>query len=145
MSLSGVLTPLLLTPVVDSIGWRNTWTLLGVVTLLVMFPVALTMRRAPESYGLLPDGQIVGAVRNEKEQRAFEAAQRDFERSLTVREAVRTPAMWLLVLSTGCSALGMTGVIMNSIPFLTDHGFTRTEASVAAAVQGGAALSATLP
>ena len=37
--------------------------------------------------------------------------------------------------------MALTAILVHAIPFLTDHGFTRTEAALAIAVNGGANLS----
>lgn len=50
-----VLTPLA-TYLVDTIGWRQAWVVLGIGAAFLLYPVALTMRRAPEDFGLYPDG-----------------------------------------------------------------------------------------
>ncbi|MDA1061731.1 MAG: hypothetical protein O2895_02300 [Chloroflexi bacterium] len=55
---------------------------------------------------------------------------------------MRTPALWLLTLSFGCFGGGAFGVLIHGIPFVTEAGFTRGEAALAASVAGVANLVA---
>ena len=55
VSFGGVVLTPLATWLVDTIGWRPAWVWLGVGTAILMYPVALLMRRAPEDHGLHPD------------------------------------------------------------------------------------------
>ena len=56
ISLGSLITPLVLTGVVDNYGWRTGYFTLSLFVLLVVFPIGILMRRSPEDYGLLPDG-----------------------------------------------------------------------------------------
>jgi sugar phosphate permease len=137
VSAAGIAMPLVMVPVVDAYGWRDGWVIMGVAAWVLIYPVALIMRRQPEDYGLLPDGKIEGDVDDAV---SVAAARRDFDNSYTRGEAVRTGSMWLLVIAFGFAAVGLISILFHSIPFLTDAGFTRRDASFLAASQGGAAL-----
>ncbi len=140
VSLAGLIMPVTMTRVVDSIGWRDAYVFLAVFMFLIVVPVALIMRRRPEDYGQLPDGIDPGA-REGFEAAATEAQAYDAANSYTRREALRTPATWLLILGYGLNTMALTAVLVHAIPFMTDHGFTRAEAALAIAVNGGANLS----
>ena len=76
-------------------GWRAGWVALGIVTLVVGFvPVWLLLVRRPEDMGLQPD-RAGPAVEQPGAVVTHEAEPR-FSR----REAIRTPAFWLLMLYT---------------------------------------------
>ena len=62
ISLAGLIMPVAMTQVVDSIGWRDAYVFLAVLVLAIVVPVAMVMRRRPEDYGQLPDGTERGAV-----------------------------------------------------------------------------------
>ncbi|MBI2316395.1 MAG: MFS transporter, partial [Betaproteobacteria bacterium] len=58
-NVGGVFAGPLLVPVVWLLtlhGWRTTFFVLGVCTIVVCVPLAAVYRRRPEDYGLLPDG-----------------------------------------------------------------------------------------
>ena len=136
-SLASITMPLVMIPVVDTLGWRDGWVVMGVASWVLVYPVALIMRRQPEDYGLLPDGKIEG---DPADARAVEIARQDYANSRTRGEAVRTFAMWLLVLAFGFAMVGLISLIFHSIPFLTDNGYTRGEAALIVSAQGGSAI-----
>ncbi|MDP2327894.1 MAG: MFS transporter, partial [Dehalococcoidia bacterium] len=134
---SVVLTPIMVS-VVDHVGWRDAWLILAAGAFVLVFPVALIMRRQPEDYGLAPDGARGGDGEREVASRARAAA--DFANSFTRAQAIRTPAMWLLVVAFGFSSVGLVSLLFHAVPFLTDYGFPRTEAALFFSLQGAAAL-----
>ncbi len=126
LSAAGVITPSLLTPIVDSEGWRAGWQLLAVVTLVLFVPAAMLFRRQPEDSGLLPDGRRPGAPPPRDRRGAIirEA------RSLTRGEAIRTWSLWLLIVAFGLAGLSFLALGTLTIPILTDSGFDRTTAAL---------------
>ena len=126
LSLAGVLTPTLLTPVVDDYGWRAGWRVLAVATALLMISAALVMRRQPEDHGLLPDGRTAEDPEAGEE---AEQARLDYDTSLTRRQAIRSASLWLLIAAFGLGGLSFTALGAQTIPFLTDSGFSRTTAA----------------
>ncbi len=142
VSLAGLIMPVTMTSVVDSMGWRSGFVVLAIVIFAIVAPVALMMRRRPEDHGLLPDGTYGGAQAGSGgSERAFEAQRRDAANSYTRGEALRTPAIWLLILAYGLHTMAIMSVLVHAIPFMTDTGFTRTEAALVIALNGGANLS----
>jgi len=140
ISFASILVPLLLTRVVDHFGWRDGYVVLAVGALVLSIPVAFIMRRQPEDYGLLPDGRRSDGVGTS--QADHNTITLDRLNSYTRQEAVRTRALWLLTLSFGCFGGGAFGVLIHGIPFVTEAGFTRSEAAFAASVAGMANLIA---
>ena len=142
ISLGGILPPILLTRVVDAGGWQSGWVVLSVAIVVLIYPVALLMRRQPEDYGWLPDGRTHrdGSALSVDEAHAQALAARDFQGSYTRAEALRTPALWVLVAAVafGVAAAGSLGV--HAIPLLTDAGFSRGEAALLFGTHGGFSL-----
>ena len=120
------IAPPLLTAFVDEFGWRAGWRVLAIAAWLLLYPVAMIMRRQPEDYGLHPDGK------SDEEVRAGggAAAAADYANSFTRSEALRTPALYLTVLAFGLSSVALGSVLMQAIPFLTDEGFDRSSAAL---------------
>ena len=141
ISLAGLIMPVAMTEVVDSMGWRDAFAVLAVFAFAIIVPIALLMRRQPEDYGLLPDGTRPGAGQHAAKSRsAIEQQRRDAANSYRRGEAIRTPAMWLLIMGYGLHTWAVLAVLVHAIPFMTDSGFTRTEAALAIALNGGANL-----
>ncbi len=125
ISLAGVVLPPLLTPIVDEFGWRAGWRVLGIGAWLLIYPTLLVMRRAPEDYGLHPDGKSDEQVRTGQAERA--AA--DFANSFTRAQALRTPALYLIAAAFGIAAAAMVTMLIQTIPYMTDSGYSRSTAS----------------
>jgi MFS family permease len=126
VSLAGIVLPWLMTSVVDNWGWRAGWRVLAVGAVALVVPVSMLMRRAPEDHGLHPDGKT------DLEMAAGRAgaAARDFASSLTRRQAMRTTAFYLIVVAFGLFGISISVMLLQTIPYLTDAGFSRGTASL---------------
>lgn len=97
---TAVSTPII-TFIVLEHGWRDGAVFAAVVTLVVTLPAALFIRRTPESMGLLPDGGRIGETSNERgHSKAEPKATRDLPADFTFKEALHTPAYWIIAFST---------------------------------------------
>ena len=118
--------PLLAASLIVHTGWRAAWVVFGVLTLvLVVAPSLLFMRRRPEDMGLLPDGRSRaqhdgGAPANEDDLARARAAIADVAWSR--REAMRTPAFWLIITTFGVAHVGVTGLNLHLFAFVSDQG-----------------------
>ena len=130
VSFAGILITPFVTFSVDAVGWRETWFLLAIASALLVYPVAFVMRRTPEDHGLHPDGKSDAQVASGQAQRA----QADFDRSLTRREALRTLVFYGLVFSFGLFSINIVVMLLQTVPYLTDSGFSRAEAAFAITV-----------
>jgi len=127
MSLSGagVIIPIPLAFLITHAGWRGAWVGVGVFVLVVGAASSLVMRRQPEDLGLLPDGDA-----SEDEQAVQKSATGSVrpsasqEVSLTAKQAVRTPAFWLMIISANTSGLAIMGINIHITSYLLDRGFT---------------------
>ena len=126
VSLAGVALTPAITKVIDEWGWRAGWRTLAVGALVLVVPAALTMRRDPEDYGLFPDGKTA----EEMAGGGGDKARADYAASFTRREALRTSAFYFLVLAFGMFAVTIGVMLLQTIPFMTDAGYGRAEASL---------------
>lgn len=136
VSFAGVLLTPLATWMIDTQGWRTAWQLLGIGTICLVVPVAFTMRRAPEDHGLLPDGHTEEDIRMGRGARALA----DFENSMTRREAIRTSSFYLLVLAFGLFTITIQVMLLQTVPFVTDAGYSRAAAALMITVASVPAL-----
>lgn len=96
----GVIAPLVALGV-DTLGWRRTVFIIGIVILAVAVPLATRLYRSPESRGLQPDGvPVTGEADTKGTPTSTGPASLDF----SPREALRTPAYWMLCASCGLRA-----------------------------------------
>jgi MFS family permease len=119
--------PLLAASLIAYTGWRGAWAVFGLLTLaLVVGPSVLFMRRRPEDMGLLPDGS--SPAQHESKITAKEVGSASAPRSASVdvewsrREALRTPAFWLIVTTFGVAHVGVTGLNLHVFSFVSDQG-----------------------
>jgi sugar phosphate permease len=106
-------------------GWRATAFGSGVVMIVVGLPLAFVMRRRPEDYGETVDGIPPAAPRENIS--STPSATRDF----TAREALRTPAFWLLSLGHGFALLVVHAVSVHAISHMNQGlGYTVSQASL---------------
>ena len=130
VGLGALVFPTAVSTLIDAAGWRDAWMWFGVGVGSIAFVLALLLRTRPEDDGLLPDG---AAAREAGRAGAPPTAD---ERSLTRREAVRTPTFWLLLAAFSLVGLGITGFQSNWHPFLVETGFGPAEASFSIAIYG---------
>ena len=92
-------------------GWETAWIVLGLmVYAIALGPAALLIAQRPEDVGLLPDGDDPDEVVDPDGSADSPDAQ-DAESGIewTTREALRTPALWVLALGTGFLFLLQSG------------------------------------
>ena len=125
ISLAGIVLPPLATLLVDNFGWRDSWRILGLAALLATLPAALIVRRRPEDFDLHPDGHSSDEVAAGK----GAAARLDFDKSMTRAQAMRTSSFYFLVLAFGLFQISITVMLTQTIPLMTDAGYSRLVAS----------------
>ncbi|HYT47269.1 MAG TPA: MFS transporter, partial [Burkholderiales bacterium] len=127
LALGGVSVPLVAWSL-QAFGWRATAFGSGVVAIAVGLPLAFVIRRRPEDHGETMDGisQQPPPGRTDLENATAEAT-RDF----TAREALRTPAFWLLALGHGFALFVVHAVTVHSITHMNQGlGYSVEQASL---------------
>jgi nitrate/nitrite transporter NarK len=126
VSLSGVILPLIMVQFVDEYGWRAGWQLLAVLSWVLVLPAAMLMRSTPEQYGPNPDGKTDAEMASPR----GNTVRSDFANSLTRAQALRTSTLYMFVIAFGFSGVGLGTMLLHTIPFMTDAGFSRSTASL---------------
>jgi len=119
----------LLVPVVayslETFGWRDTAFASGILAIAVGLPLSQIIRRRPEDYGEVIDGLDDAA--SEDAPAVPIALSTDF----TAREAIRTPAFWLISLGHGSSLFVVGAVNVHAISHMKeDLGYSVGAASL---------------
>jgi MFS family permease len=122
-----IITPLLAYAVL-AWGWRPAAFGAGVAFLLAGTPLALLVRRSPESVGLLPDGEPTG---RSGEGQDLEAAHRRLaaEQIFSLGQTLRTHQFWLLAVATTFRVICSSAVLVHFVPILVWKGFTQQQAA----------------
>jgi len=117
-SLGMITFPLIAGLVIKYRGWEDAWIVLGVlVWVLALGPVSMLVRQSPESVGLLPDGDL--PTEQDDGTPAESPAE---EQNWTLKEAMRTPTLWLLALATGSLYLLQSGTNIHQGAYFLDQG-----------------------
>jgi MFS family permease len=127
--------PLLAASLILHMDWRGAWIVFGLLTLaLVVGPALLFMRRRPEDMGLLPDGrsradQENSALMQKLDSKRARQSPTD-ETAWSRREAVGTPAFWLIVVTFGVAHVGVSGLNLHVFSFVSDQGHSSMVAAL---------------
>jgi len=144
MAAGGLCLPLVALSL-GSYGWRATAFASGVIIIAVCLPLSYVFRRRPEDYGLRMDGAAApsagagatGGTAAAATGRTDPDASRDF----TAREALRTPAFWLLSLGHGFALFVVMGINTHAITHMKEGlGYSIEQASLAIMLQTVAQL-----
>ena len=115
-------------------GWRETFMILGVVSLAFCLPISVfVVRDDPERMGLRPDGEAPAA--------ASSGVTAVVERTAT-GDALRTPSFWFLSGGLFTCGFSMSLLSAHGVPMLTDHGFHSMTASSAMGLTGVSSIAA---
>jgi MFS family permease len=130
------------------LGWRWTWSIFGIVTLvLVVIPALIFIRRSPEEMGLKPDGMdepvetATAAVSNPSKARRALAAD---EAVWTWREVLRTNTFWIICFMYGMANVGIAGLNLHVFAYVTDIGFETIVAATVMSIIASTQLGSTL-
>lgn len=120
-------------------SWRAGWIVLGVVQLIVLVPALwVIVRRRPEDYGLLPDGDPPGSSSGNRSFRSQTVAS-DLD-PWTRKEALHSKTFWLLVAGFVMTGFPATGVIANMVPYFHDSGLSASAAAAGFSLFGLGAI-----
>jgi sugar phosphate permease len=131
----GFATGGLLVPIIafclEEFGWRETAFASGILSIVIGLPLTSLIRHRPEPYGMHPDGiapEPRAALSNSEDEVQVDPDQYDF----TAKEALRTPAFWLISFGHGSALLVVAAVNVHVISHLNESlGYSLAEASLA--------------
>jgi MFS family permease len=121
VGLGGFLLTPLLSQAIHAWGWRRAAFLNGVAFLTIGLPLALFVRRSPESMGLRPDGDADLAAAGAAGGRGKIAIE---EVNTTLAAAMRTSAFWFLTLATALRIVALSAVNVHYVPIMVWKGMT---------------------
>jgi sugar phosphate permease len=125
IALGGISVPLVAWSL-QTYGWRATAFVSGIIAIVLGLPLAMVFRRRPEDHGMVVDGIALPSV---EEKHLIEKP--DPGRDFTAREALRTPAFWLLSLGHGFALLVVHAVSVHAIAHMHQGlGYSVAQASL---------------
>ena len=120
---------------IETIGWRDTYLILAAVAFIFCVVVpGLLLKNKPEDLGQVPDGPI--SAKPDKASSSSSSNKRLYKTPVdfTAREALRTRALWLLVVYGALQFLVMLGAGTHIIAFQFDIGISAVTAGMVGGV-----------
>lgn len=117
---------LVLAPLLQSIiawtNWRTAFLLLSASMIVIVMPLtALFQRRRPEDMGLYPDGMTAEESAAYSATLATTATTQDW----TLAQALRTPQLWLLLVTVAGLGMNLNTLVLHQMAHLTDVGYSK--------------------
>lgn len=110
-----------------SVGWRSTFLLLALLTVVYSVAIALVLRNTPQEVGLQPyRDRPLSASPSGHELSTTQSTQRQ---AWTVAQAVRTPEFWALFAVQIFIPLGIFPISVHQVAYLADIGFSKVFAA----------------
>ena len=107
----------------DRFGWRATAAGIGVVTLLLAFPISRLVRDKPEDLGLHPDGVSSDQpIKTPEPTAPLQSAPGD--QGFTWQEAIRTRTFWLISFGHAGTSIVTVSILVHLGLILDDRGFS---------------------
>ncbi len=117
----GLLFVLVQTYMIETVGWRTTYLAMGGFAIIFIFlPAFFFMSNSPAQLGLSGHSEL---SRKPKEPGRDQLAISD--RSWTLREALATRTLWMLLLGTMLGAMVVSGYFVHAVPHMENAGFSR--------------------
>jgi MFS transporter, OFA family, oxalate/formate antiporter len=134
----GFAVPLTVT-LLDNIGIRNTFVAFGITAIVLGALTAYFIRSRPEDIGTVSDG-IRAVAESFKPENNNQPPSDD----LTFRQAVVTPAFWIVTYTAMAMTFSLQMVNTHVLPYLQNIGYQRPTAAVMATLVAGGSISGRL-
>ncbi len=112
---------------VDNQGFRPVILAIGVFLVAIVLPFSRIIRNRPADYGMQPDGDPE-PPRRAKEESGGAPTVLDDEPDFSARQALKTPAFWIVTIVHMSSTLSIVALSLHLTPKLTDMGMSLTAA-----------------
>jgi len=130
-SLGMMIMPPLATWLITTYGWRTSYTIVGLMAMIVIISATQFIKRDPAQTGQLPDGE--SGVKAES--LSLPA------RSLFLREAIHTRQFWMLSAIFGCLWFSQMAIWVHIVIHAIDLGIPAMSAANILAIMGGVGIA----
>ena len=131
MSLGSIIMPPLAIWLITTYGWRTSYTIVGLIAMIVIISAAQFVKRDPTKIGQLPDG------RNEVEVKSLDLP----AKNLSLREAIHTRQFWTLCAVFGCLWFSAMAIWVHIVIHAIDLGISAISAANILAIMGGVGIA----
>ncbi len=119
---------------IESSGWRTACWTLGLVTLILLAPLNLLLRRRPEDLGLEPDGDAAEGTPGAPVRKVNIVDAAWAATDWTLARALRTARFWWIALGYFGGLYAWYAVQVHQTKYLVEVGFSSTQAAFALGV-----------
>ncbi|MEM1185740.1 MAG: MFS transporter [Planctomycetota bacterium] len=125
------IAPPFVVALIAATGWRPAIVIVGVITVLVIVPMMIFLfRESPAAIGQEIDG-------GEMRRGAKVKPDRGVRQSLTLRQAIKTRAFWVLSLTPCVAVMASTAVLLNLQPMMSEVGVNEERSAILFTVFAG--------
>ena len=133
IGLGGLIGPLLAQWLISCYGWQQAYVILGIITFVIIVPLAQFLRHSPQRMGLPPYGED-GTVKDKQSSASIGGG-------LSFTEAIKTNHFWLYGLTQFCFFVTISLINVHIAPYAFDMGFSAmTAASLLSIMHGGSVI-----
>jgi MFS family permease len=126
-ALSMAVHPPLAQWLIDMVGWRQSWVILGLISwLLLIIPILFLVVNKPEDVDLLPDGKTSKAQKNDENMNSS-----NLITGFTIKEALQTPAFYIISAGMGILSMLVTSLHFFQVSIFSNQGLDAHVASMA--------------
>ncbi len=106
--------------IIQNMGWREAWAILGVMVTIIIIPLSLLfLRGAPSDLGLQPDG-MNGTQPAPSSGGQGSVAESDW----TAKEALRQPVLWLILFALAVGGFALAGTLLHRVAYWEETGMS---------------------
>ena len=133
----GYFAPLVMASLLAAVGWRETLFISGLVILVVGVPLAFVVRDKPESSENHTTVSSLGSASQKRTNQTLVASpQKDLDSGMEVREVLRVPAFYLMLLAAGVEGFSHGPWVTFNIPHMQTSGFSLQAATTIVGIYG---------
>ncbi len=108
--------------IIQNMGWREAWAILGVMVAIIIIPLSLLfMRGAPSDLGLQPDGLNGTQPAPSPGGRGSGSG---VESDWTAKEALRQPVLWLILFALAVGGFALAGTLLHRVAYWEETGMS---------------------
>jgi len=131
MGLGTIITPPLATRLIINYGWRDSYTIVGLIAMVVIISATQFIKRDPAQIKQFPDG------RSEVKVESLDSP----ARNLSLREAAHTRQFWILCAIFGCLWFSGMAIWVHIVIHAIDLGISAINAANILAITGGVGIA----
>ena len=105
---------------IDALGWREVMLYAGIFVAVIVVPASLFIRRSPEHVGISLEQAGEAIDPSSVSATATQQTGRDY----TVKEALKTPTYWFILMGSSLRIAVTSGVLVHGIPIMVWKGTT---------------------